>query len=91
MNDMSKLSATTDIAAANPLAMLAGERRPDLLRDEVLGEIFAATVAERAAHPEAPRPEYYPPPYRGLQLVEHTDPEYSGSDCPTTDPYPVHS
>ncbi|KPH81539.1 Pls/PosA family non-ribosomal peptide synthetase [Bosea vaviloviae] len=51
MNDMSKLSATTDIAAANPLAMLAGERRPDLLRDEVLGEIFAATVAERAAHP----------------------------------------
>lgn len=51
MNDMSKLSATTDIAAANPLAMLAGERRPDLLRDEVLGEIFGATVAERAAHP----------------------------------------
>ncbi len=51
MNDMSKLSATTDIAAANPLAMLAGERRPDLLRDEVLGEIFAATVEARAAHP----------------------------------------
>lgn len=51
MNDMSKLSATTDLAAANPLAMMMGEKRPDLLRDEVLGEIFAATVAERAAHP----------------------------------------
>ncbi|PZO01248.1 MAG: peptide synthetase [Hyphomicrobiales bacterium] len=51
MNDMSKLSATTEPAAADSLAMLAGERRPDLLRDEVLGEIFAATVAERATHP----------------------------------------
>lgn len=49
MNDMSKLSVATD-AAANPLAMLAGEKRPDLLRDEVLAEIFAATVAERPDH-----------------------------------------
>lgn len=51
MNDMTKLSATTELAAANPLAMMAGEKRPDLLRDEVLGEIFAATVAARGAHP----------------------------------------
>ncbi len=51
MNDMSTLSATTDPAAASPLAMMAGEKRPDLLRDEVLAEIFAATVATRAAHP----------------------------------------
>ncbi|CAN7575226.1 amino acid adenylation domain-containing protein [Bosea sp. LjRoot9] len=32
---------------AQPLATLAGEKRPDLIRDEVLGEIFAATVAAR--------------------------------------------
>lgn len=51
MNDMSTLSATTDPAAASPLAMMAGEKRPDLLRDEVLAEIFAATVTTRAAHP----------------------------------------
>jgi hypothetical protein len=37
---------------AQPLAMLAGEKRPDLMRDEVLGEIFAATVAgARRRHP----------------------------------------
>jgi len=51
MNDLSKLSATTGPAAAKSLAMMAGEKRPDLLRDEVLGEIFAATVAVRGAHP----------------------------------------
>ncbi|MDX3810066.1 MAG: non-ribosomal peptide synthetase, partial [Bosea sp. (in: a-proteobacteria)] len=49
MNDMSKLSVATD-AAAKPLAMLAGEKRPELLRDEVLAEIFAATVAARPDH-----------------------------------------
>nr|WP_244548565.1 Pls/PosA family non-ribosomal peptide synthetase [Bosea vaviloviae] len=32
---------------AQPLATLAGEKRPDLIRDEVLGDIFAATVAAR--------------------------------------------
>ncbi|KRD96218.1 peptide synthetase [Bosea sp. Root381] len=48
---MSTLSATTDPAAAKSLAMMAGEKRPDLLRDEVLGEIFAATATARGAHP----------------------------------------
>ena len=38
MNDMTKLSAASDAAAANTLAMLAGEKRPDLIRDEVLAE-----------------------------------------------------
>lgn len=51
MNDMTKLPAASDAAGANPLAMLAGEKRPDLIRDEVLAEIFAATVATRADHP----------------------------------------
>jgi non-ribosomal peptide synthetase-like protein len=51
MNDLSNLSATTDAATALPLAMLAGDKRPDLIRDEVLGEIFAATVATRGSHP----------------------------------------
>ena len=51
MNDMTKLSAASDAAAANPLAMLAGEKRPDLIRDEVLAEIFAATTAIRPHHP----------------------------------------
>lgn len=51
MNDMTKLSAASDAAAANPLAMLAGEKRPDLIRDEVLAEIFAATAALRPDHP----------------------------------------
>ncbi|MGN6098100.1 MAG: Pls/PosA family non-ribosomal peptide synthetase [Bosea sp. (in: a-proteobacteria)] len=49
MNDMSKLSVATD-AAAKPLAMLAGEKSPELLRDEVLAEIFAATAAARPDH-----------------------------------------
>ncbi|MCP8939068.1 amino acid adenylation domain-containing protein [Alsobacter sp. SYSU M60028] len=31
--------------------VLRGERRPDLLRDEVLSDIFTATARERAAHP----------------------------------------
>lgn len=51
MNDVSTLSATADLAAARPLAMLAGDKRPDFLRDEVLGEIFAATVGSRGPHP----------------------------------------
>jgi non-ribosomal peptide synthetase-like protein len=51
MNDMSTLSVTTDLATAKPLAMLAGEKRPDLLRDEVLGEIFAGTIEARGGHP----------------------------------------
>jgi len=51
MNDLSNLSVTADAATALPLAMLAGEKRPDLIRDEVLGEIFAATVATRGSHP----------------------------------------
>ena len=51
MNDMSRPSATAEATSASPLAILAGEKRPDLIRDEVLGEIFAATVAARGAHP----------------------------------------
>ena len=51
MNDMTKLSAASDAAAANTLAILVGEKRPDLIRDEVLAEIFAATVAARPDHP----------------------------------------
>lgn len=51
MNDMSRPSVAADAMGASPLAMLAGEKRPDLIRDEVLGEIFAATVAARGAHP----------------------------------------
>ncbi|WP_410492205.1 Pls/PosA family non-ribosomal peptide synthetase [Bosea sp. 685] len=47
MNDISNLSAKTAVMGAQPLAALAGEKRPDLIRDEVLGEIFAATVAAR--------------------------------------------
>lgn len=51
MNDISILSAKAAVAAASPLAALAGDKRPDLIRDEVLGEIFAATVATRGQHP----------------------------------------
>lgn len=50
MNDISTLSAVA-VANASARAMLAGEKRPDLLRDEVLGEILAATAAMRASHP----------------------------------------
>ena len=49
MNDVSTISAST--AAGKPLAILIGDKRPDLIRDEVLAEILAATVAERGAHP----------------------------------------
>ncbi|WP_439495836.1 Pls/PosA family non-ribosomal peptide synthetase [Bosea sp. (in: a-proteobacteria)] len=51
MNDISILSAEDAVRGANPLAMIAGEKRPDLIRDEVLGEIFAASVAARGPHP----------------------------------------
>src|SRR6478735_7430236 len=51
MNDMTKLSAASDATGANPLAMMAGEKRPDLIRDEVLAAVFAATVAVRPDHP----------------------------------------
>ncbi|HVL74247.1 MAG TPA: Pls/PosA family non-ribosomal peptide synthetase [Beijerinckiaceae bacterium] len=37
--------------AAEPLAVLHGEERDDLLRDEVLADLFAATVAARPDHP----------------------------------------
>jgi non-ribosomal peptide synthetase-like protein len=47
MNDISNLSAKTAVMGAQPLAILVGEKRPDLIRDEVLGEIFAATAAAR--------------------------------------------
>ncbi|POR56539.1 Pls/PosA family non-ribosomal peptide synthetase [Bosea psychrotolerans] len=47
MNDISNLSAKTAVLGAQPLATLTGEKRLDLIRDEVLGEIFAATVAVR--------------------------------------------
>ncbi|MCU4177925.1 Pls/PosA family non-ribosomal peptide synthetase [Bosea sp. BH3] len=49
MNDMTKPSAAPE-SAANPLAMLAGEKRPDLIRDEVLAELFAASVSARPDH-----------------------------------------
>ncbi|OYW98253.1 MAG: peptide synthetase, partial [Bosea sp. 32-68-6] len=51
MNDMTTLSATTGQASPTVVAMMAGEKRPDLLRDEVLGEILAATVQARGGHP----------------------------------------
>lgn len=51
MNDISILTADETARSASPLAMVAGERRPDLIRDGVLGEIFAATVAARGTHP----------------------------------------
>src|SRR4051794_30438182 len=57
MNDMTKLPAASDAAAANALAMLAGEKRLDLIRDEVLAQIFAATVALRPDHPVLTDPE----------------------------------
>jgi len=51
MNDISNLPVGSPGLGAHPLAILLGEKRPDLLRDEVLGEIFSATVAARGAHP----------------------------------------
>jgi len=51
MNDISNLPVGSPGPGAHPLAILLGEKRPDLLRDEVLGEIFSATVAARGAHP----------------------------------------
>lgn len=50
MNEISAISAGDPASEVKPLAMLAGEKRPDLIRDEVLAEIFAATVANRADH-----------------------------------------
>ncbi|MBN9436869.1 AMP-binding protein, partial [Bosea sp. (in: a-proteobacteria)] len=52
MNEISAISADDELAqGARPLAMLAGEKLPELIRDEVLAEIFAATVASRPDHP----------------------------------------
>jgi non-ribosomal peptide synthetase-like protein len=51
MNDVSTVQATTALAGASPLCALAGEKRPDLIRDEVLSEILAATVGDRGGHP----------------------------------------
>lgn len=50
MNNITTVSAGADGSSVKAVAMLAGEKRPDLLRDEVLGEILAATVAERGPH-----------------------------------------
>ncbi len=50
MNDMTKPGAA-EAAFAHPLGMLTGDKRPDLLLDEVLAEIFAATAAARPQHP----------------------------------------
>lgn len=50
MNDISMPPAGPTAGEPAAIAMLAGARRPDLIRDEVLGEIFAASVASRGAH-----------------------------------------
>lgn len=50
MNDIN-LGSAIDIAGAAPFGMLVGDIRPDLIRDEVLSEILAATVAARPDHP----------------------------------------
>ncbi|MDP3257776.1 Pls/PosA family non-ribosomal peptide synthetase [Bosea sp. (in: a-proteobacteria)] len=51
MNDMTIPSAAADEASPTVVAMMAGDKRPELLRDEVLGEILAATVELRGGHP----------------------------------------
>ena len=51
MNDITTVSAGIADSSATALAMLAGEKRPELLRDEVLAEIFAASVSARPDHP----------------------------------------
>jgi non-ribosomal peptide synthetase-like protein len=51
MNDIRSLSLEGAVRSANPFAIALGESRPDLIRDEVLGEVFAASVAARGAHP----------------------------------------
>ena len=51
MNDITTVSAGGADTGATALAMLAGEKRPELLRDEVLAEIFAASVSARPDHP----------------------------------------
>ncbi len=50
MNDISMPPAGPTAGEPAAIAMLAGARRPDLIRDEVLAEIFAASVASRGAH-----------------------------------------
>lgn len=50
MNDITTVSAGAADSGATALAMLAGDKRPDLLRDEVLAEIFAASVSARPDH-----------------------------------------
>ena len=51
MNEITTVSAGGADTGATALAMLAGEKRPELLRDEVLAEIFAASVSARPDHP----------------------------------------
>lgn len=51
MNEISAIPADDPAKGARPLAMLAGEKLPELIRDEVLAEIFAATAASRPDHP----------------------------------------
>ncbi|MEN5082709.1 Pls/PosA family non-ribosomal peptide synthetase [Bosea sp. TWI1241] len=62
MNELSTVTAGVPAAGAPSSVMLAGEKRPELLRDEVLAELFAATVALRPDHPAmisgAQRPSY---------------------------------
>ena len=50
MNDISAVAGNDALANARVLIRLEGEKRPDLIRDEVLAEIFAATVATRPDH-----------------------------------------
>ncbi|TCR70169.1 Pls/PosA family non-ribosomal peptide synthetase [Bosea sp. BK604] len=51
MNDISSVSTEGAVRSASPFAVVLGEARPDLIRDEVLGEIFAASVSARGSHP----------------------------------------
>ncbi len=51
MNDISNLSAQAAVPGAARFGIVLGEARPELLRDEVLGEIFAASALARGAHP----------------------------------------
>ncbi len=44
-------SAARDARPSDGGAVLYGDRRPDLIRDEVLGEIFLASAKARPDHP----------------------------------------
>ncbi|GJD54527.1 Pls/PosA family non-ribosomal peptide synthetase [Methylobacterium dankookense] len=52
MSSLAEMSRPeTDRHGARPRAVLRGETRPDLIRDEVLAEIFRETARARADHP----------------------------------------